>query len=538
MARTPSDLRGTEPSWVRVLAFAALGVLASARLASAQCPDGTPPPCAGQAVRAPAPARNSIAVLPFANRSPDTADVYLAEGMTDEVGSHLTRVSRLQVKARGVVAAAWQRNPDPVGAARALRVAWYVHGTVRHAPPQLLVSVELVRPATGEEVWAMRFARPDADLFAAQAEVAESVAVVVGGRLSPGEHAVLATRPTRNNEAYRLYLYGNWLVSRRGEPETRRAVEAYTEAVRLDPRFAAAWGRLALARNVQFLWGWRGDMPLDSLLALAAAAARRAVGLDSLSSEAWMALAVTSANAGDIVASLPCLERSLRLDSLNAETLHWMASGHGILFRDHEAAAPLFRRALALDPGLRNTWRLLAVSTRDAGRLVEAEALLDTTLELGPWSPALDDRAYVRFVRGDAAGALADLAEAERLDSVPRAPERALYTVLLGDSAPARTELARMRARADSGQADLGVLARFSMALGLREEAIAALLRLRSRANPREPRCTPTATCSANIVTWQTLHDPIFAPLRGDPRFQWLWEETRPRGGPWLEGHR
>ena len=179
----------------------ALGVVASARLAAAQCPDGTPPPCGPQPGRALAPHPNSIAVLPFGNRSPDTADVYLAEGMTEEVSSHLTRLSRLQVKARSLVLAQWRRTPDPFGAARQLNVAWFVTGTVRHAAPQLLVSVELVRPATGEQVWAKRFARSDGDLFAAQAEVAESIAVVVGGRLTPGDRVVLARRPTRNNEA-------------------------------------------------------------------------------------------------------------------------------------------------------------------------------------------------------------------------------------------------------------------------------------------------------------------------------------------------
>jgi len=510
----------------------------------AQCPDGTPPPCGP---RQPPPSPYSIAVLPFANRSPDTADVYLAEGMTDEVGSHLTQVSRLQVKARGLVAAVWQRNPDPLSAARALRVAWYVHGTVRHVAPQLLVSVELVRPATGEEVWAKRFARSDVDVFAAQAEVAESVAVVVGGRLSPGERAVLVRRPTRSNEAYRLYLYGNALLSRRTQLEVRRAVQAYTETVRLDPHFAAAWARLGLARGVQSSWlSWIESVPKDSLLALAFAAARRALGSDSLSSDGWLALGLASANGGDLGTAATSYQRSIRLDSLNADAFHFA----GVLYAAEgyyrslyygsldipEAAAPLFRRALALDPALRNTWRLLAKVSRDDGMLAEAEALLDTALALGPWSAGLDGRAYVRFLRGNAGGALADLAEEERLDSVPYSDERALFTILLGDSAPARAVVARLRTQADSGQPILNSLATFSMALGLREDALSALQRLRSWVNPHEPRCTPTAACSVSIATWKVLHDPIFAPLRGDPRFQRLWQETRPHV-PWLGGY-
>jgi len=516
-----------------------LAVAAAGPALAQVCPDGTPPPCRAGAARTPAPTPNSIAVLPFGNRSPDTADVYLAEGMTEEVSSHLTLLSRLQVKARSLVAAQWRRTPDPLDAARRLNVAWFVTGTVRHAAPQLLVSVELVRPATGEQVWAKRFARSDVDVFAAQAEVAESVAVVVGGRLSPTERAALVRRPTRNNEAYRLYLLGNALLKRRVQSEVRRALEVYTEATRLDPRFAAAWARVGFARTLQFSWNWDEGIARDSLLALASAASARALELDSSSAEAWLATGYAAHSAGRLWAARVASERALALDSMNPEA--WAVIGRiyggppsGLT--DFARAAPIFRRALALDPSPRSTWRHLALVTLVVGRLIEAEALYDTALAFGPWSPAFSDRSYVRFLRGNAVGALADLADAERLDSVPQPDTRALYALLLGDSAPARAVLARFRAQADSGRTDFVGLARFSMALGHSEEAMSVLQRLRSYTYPYEPRCSPTATCSVSIGTWQTLHDPIFAPLRGDPRFQRLWEETRPRV-PWLEGY-
>ena len=86
---------------------------------AAQCPDGAPPPCrtASIATRAAPPAPLSIAVLPFESRSPDSTDAYLADGMTEEIGNRLTRVNRLQVKARGLVGAQWRRTPEPFAAA-------------------------------------------------------------------------------------------------------------------------------------------------------------------------------------------------------------------------------------------------------------------------------------------------------------------------------------------------------------------------------------------------------------------------------------
>ncbi|MEK6769069.1 MAG: hypothetical protein AABY85_08800 [Gemmatimonadota bacterium] len=520
------------------LFIAGISLSAVTRLAVAQCPDGSPPPCRSQPVArvasAPPPAPTSVAVLPFQNRSPDSTDAYLAEGMTEEVGNRLTQLGRLQVKARGLVEAQWRRTPDPFDAARRLNVAWFVHGSVRHAGTQLLVNVELVRATTGEEVWASRFPRRDADVFAVQAEVAESVAVVVGGRLSPVERATLARRPTRDNEAYRLYLYGNTLLKRRTPEDVQRAIDAYTEAVERDSGFAAAWAALGSARVIYFSWGWNTALAGDSLLVLARVAARRAVTVDSSLAEAWGADAVVSVWERDFGRTQVSCGRALRLDSLLADVYHMCAGLYGAEYGlvDGSRAEALYRRALALDPDLRNSWRLLAWEKRAEGRLAESEGLLDTALAIAPWAPAFTDRAYIRFLRGNGAGALADLAESERLSGTRDSVSRALFTIALGDSTAARAQLARFRAMADSAPQANAVVARWSAALGMRSEALTALERFRAVVNPREPTCTPTTTCSVSLETWRLLHNPIFAPLRNEARFVRLMEETRPRV-PW-----
>jgi TolB-like protein/Flp pilus assembly protein TadD len=487
------------------------------------------------------PSPLSIAVLPFESRSPDSADAYLADGMTEEVANRLTRVARLQVKARGLVGMQWRRTPEPFAAARALSVAWFVHGNVRHIGGQLLVNVELVRATTGEEAWATRFPRRDADVFAVQAEIAESVAVVVGGHLTPGERATITRRPTLNNEAYRLYLFGNNLIGRRTEREVALAVDGYERAVVLDPTFAAAWARIGIARSIQASWGWAAPLTSDSLRALSRASARRALSLDSTSADAWLALGSNEADAANLAAAHEAFERAIRLDSLNPETFHLYASNmysgdcSGACLDLERAAVPLLRRALALDPTLRNTWRHLAVVERDAGRLADAEAHLDTALALGSWPPASGDRGYLRYLRGNMAGAMADF-EAGRGAPQNRSYLPALVQAVSGDSAPARRILDTLRAARVPDAGNVGLRAIMATALGLRDEALGALEHLRTMPSPGgEARCSATILCTPSIITWQTIQDQIFAPLRGEPRFQRLWDETRPRV-PWLEG--
>lgn len=141
-------------------------------------------------------------------------------------------------------------------------------------------------------------------------------------------------------------------------------------------------------------------------------------------------------------------------------------------------------------------------------RLPEAEAILDTVVALGPWVPALANRAYIRLLLGDATGALADLRAVSELAGVTDSSSLALYTIPTGN---------RDRALAWLGHPDSAFstsVAMMNAALGRTESALDVLERL-----------APDAR-----TTWAALHDPIFAPLRKEARFTQLLERSRPRG--------
>ena len=295
-------------------------------------------------------------------------------------------------------------------------------------------------------------------------------------------------------------------------------MDDYTEAVRLDSGFVAAWAGLGRALLIQYSWSWEVDIPRDSLPRAARVAIERALSLDSLSAQVWSATGLLEGwtEGGDFRRALASFERALQLDSLNSDTYHNYGT---VLVRllENERAERMLRRALALEPGLANTWRFLALSMTNQGQLAAAEAVHDTMLALGPWAPGFLDRAYVRFLRGNGQGALEDLDAAGRITGRQYDSERAMYRIALGDSTAARSELARLEAIAgqvpDSARARFRRLARMGAALGQPEVALDALEQL-----PRD------------VVTWSLVHEPLFAPLRDHPRFVRVSEESRPEG--------
>lgn len=528
-------------SLVRTITSIAVALLVLAARLSAQCPDGSPPPCgsaARPASRAMPVQRGSIAVLPFANRSADTADAYLAEELPEQISGRLSRIAQLHVTSATAVAAQWRRTPDALGAARALRVEWLVTGSLRRVAQQVSANVELVRTATGEQGWSSLFRRTDGDIAAIETMVAESVAVAVGGQLVPTQAAALRRSTSRNPEAYRLYLFARSLTVRRTLADLDAASQALERAVQLDPGFASAWARLSIVRGLQTQYGTAQPLGHDSLMARAHVAASRALAIDSTDAEAWLALGLWNALVPNPGEAWRGLTRAEQLDSLDGDTEHAI----GYLYSNDilglpDAGEPYFRRALQLNPDLRNSWRQLGLTYWLRRRPAEAVAAFDSALSRGRWLVGLADRALVRYAAGDVRGALADQAAADSIgkvplggiDAVPVDVRLLLYALAEGDSAPAKQALATPAAT----PAQLANRAILAGALHQPEVALAALRDLRALPDSSEPLCAPRTPCSTSLRTWRLTNVPLFGALQSDPRFKQLREETRPRV-PWL----
>src|SRR2546425_716448 len=205
---------------------------------------------------APVPLPASVAVLYF--ESPDSADAYLADGLTEAIITRLGRVERFTVKSRNAVRRfRGTSTDDPAALGRALGVTYLVSGSVRRTGQRgLHVSVELARAATGVHVWGAQYDRGDRALQAVEAEAARAVATALGGALAPAEQTALAPRSTPDPGAYDHFLRGNYELAQRTPRAVGRAIQEYQTAARLDPGYTPALARVALGYALFLDWGW------------------------------------------------------------------------------------------------------------------------------------------------------------------------------------------------------------------------------------------------------------------------------------------
>ena len=318
---------------VTLLAFL-LSATSSWRLV-AQCPDGSPPPCSRAVSRAPAP--NSVAVLYLDNLSRDTADAYLADGLTEEIIIRLGQVQRLEVKSRFEVQRFRNHDAaqDPPTIGRALYAAYLVTGSVQRAGDRVRLRVALVRAATRVQVWGDVIDRASSDLLWVESDIATAVTRAITGQLLPAERAQLSRRVTTDPVAYEEYLRGlRALNSWSDEAALRGALAHFDRAIGRDSGLAEAFAGQADA------WAHLADgyvQPREGY-GRARDAARQALVRDSSQARAYARLA----------------QAVLALDL------------------DGREAERLARRAVVLDPRDGASYAILSVALFAAGRMSES----------------------------------------------------------------------------------------------------------------------------------------------------------------------
>ncbi len=293
-------------------------------------------------VTPPPPEKRRIAVLPFANISPNLGDEYFADGMTEELINALSHVQGLRVIARTSVVR-YKGSPKPVSdVARELGVGSLLEGSVRKAGDRVRVTAQLIDVATEEHLWSENYDRKVEDVFAVQSDIAERVAESMRIRLLENERNKLKTGPTSNPEAHAKYLFAKH--GKGLDPFAR--IRYFEEAIELDPNFALAFASLAF-----YYVDLSGSfIPSKEALSKANEYVSKALELDSNLSEAWSARGNLAIQYDwDLGKAELCLKKALELNPSSRDAYRWYSALCLIMGRFDEAVQ-FATKAATLDP--------------------------------------------------------------------------------------------------------------------------------------------------------------------------------------------
>ena len=289
----------------------------------------------------------SIAVLPFKPLVPEGRDAALELGMADSLIMRLGSLRQITVRPLSAVRKYTDVEQDGVKAGRELRVESVLEGHIQRLQDRIRVSVTLRRVRDGQQLWADRFDEQWTSIFAAQDLVSQRVASALALALTGEEHRQLTKRYTENPEAYGAYVRGRYFWNAGTAEGYRKAVEDFQRAIRLDPAYSLAYAGLADSYN---LLGSYGEMPMREAHQKAKAAAERAVELDDEVAEAHTSLGAMIASYDwdwaeaekHFLRAIDLKPRYATAHEWYSEYLSWM--GH------HEKAIRAAQHALDLDP--------------------------------------------------------------------------------------------------------------------------------------------------------------------------------------------
>jgi adenylate cyclase len=449
--------------------------------------------------------KSRLAVLPFANISPDPNDEYFADGLTEELIANLSLVSGLKVIARTSVLGYKKTEKKVAAIGRELGVGTVVEGSVRRAANKIRVTVQVIDVATEEHLWTAKYDDDLDDIFAVQSEIATKVATSLPGSLTKTPSPTRELERPKETQAYLLYLQGQALLWRTDEPSLRKSLEHFQKALESDPTFARAYAGLARA---YINLGIEGHLSWTGSIEMAQAAAERASRLDPELAEAHQLLGEVAFMADD---PADVLDRELR-------------------------------RALELNPNLAQAHSLLGSLAGSFG-IVESYILeSDEAYRLDPLAPPMIRRqgdAYLNTHRYDEA--LAHYTK--NLEADPMDCHRGLvdYYILKGDFAQAEAsvrELERLAPLSDQALQSRGFLAART---GDRESALKVIAKIDQTFKKGSARYTSigliyfalgdldkffehmfTAARNHTLPAARVRLSPLLSDARKDPRFVML----------------
>jgi len=343
--------------------------------------------------------RQSIAVLPFDNRSRNVDDEYFTQGIHDDLLTNLARIGALKVISRTSVTKYKDTEKTIPEIAKELGVATIMEGAVQRSGNTVRINVQLIDANTDEHLWAEIFDREltAENLFAIQSEISEKIAAALEATLTPEETQRINEFPTQNLEAYNAYMRGRQLLPQRNSKDLETAMASFRQAVELDPEFALAW--VGIAESASLL-NAHGTLNPDEQIEIMQNAVNRALEINPNLGEAYVSKGSLLDDLSQNEQAEVAYKRAIELSPNYATAYHW----YSILISDtndrFQESLDLINKAIELDP-LSPILRMnKAIIYGRMGRFAEEEATYRQFLSSNPeFSPGLGRIAWDLYER-------------------------------------------------------------------------------------------------------------------------------------------
>ena len=454
------------------------------------------------------PPPHSIAVLPFVNMSGDASQEYFSDGLTEELINSLSRINDLQVSARTSSFSFKGKDTDISTIAHKLDVASILEGSVRRSAHTIRVTAQLNNAITGYHLWSQTYDRDIGDILSLQTDIATAVASALKVTLLGDVATRIEAGETRNPGAFDAYLHG--LKVYRGDLDEKGlqdAILGYTEAIRLDPDFPLAYANRSLALSaLARAWATTGAGIRD-YRERAWVDARKAITLAPDLAEGHLALAIILQNTLEFTGANREYERALAYAPGNARLLGYFGM-FAVQMGQIEAGLAAAHRSVVLDPLNSQNHLALGKSQLSARRFTDALLTLKQAKALTPDDGGINAwLSYTYYQSGDFQSAHR---ACESADAADKPICLAMVYNKLGRQADAKTVLARFQA--DWGDSSALFYAMIYAQWG---DTARALDWLETAMRHRDPYLVKLKV------------EPIFDPLRKEPRFQAIVRELK-----------
>ena len=453
------------------------------------------------------PPAHSIAVLPFVNMSGDKNQDYFSDGLSEELLNSLSRINDLQVAARTSSFYFKGEHADLPTIARKLNVASVLEGSVRRSGQMIRVTAQLSNAATGFHLWSQTYDRELDDVLKLQTEIANAVASALKVTLLGDAAAKTDVGGTRNPVAFDAYLRASQAYRLYHDAkDLKTAIAAYSDAIHLDPNYALAF--VGRSRAFDELASWWTEDGAASVVAYgkAQADAQQAIKLTPDLGDAHLVLANSLAEQLAFMRASEEYERALALAPGKALVLQDYG-GFAVAMGRTEQGLAASRRAVLLDPLNRQAYLALMYALYEARRPEEAISVLHNALALDP--------AYIPFqwvpyyLLGDYESARI-MCEGNPQYSDTHICLAMIYDKL-GRHADAEAELVKLKT-IDPSPDDSVQYATIYAQWGQTAKALSSL---------------ETALRVRHVALVYLKTDPLFDPLRNEPRFQAIERELK-----------